>query len=125
MPHLIPPSATAYETDRDALTAQFDAAAELIKDIQSGAIASRTIVEEQREKVDSALDKLQIAINETKDAEARTKAELRDIRDEVNNVRDMLPKVGIKPTPCDTLGSSFPCASDDGEKQGCPITSTP
>jgi peroxin-14 len=96
LPHLIPPSATAYEADRDALTAQFDAAAELIKDIQSEAVASRSIVEEQREKVDSALDKLQIAINETKEGEARAKADLREIRDEVNNVRDMLPKVGLQ-----------------------------
>ncbi|KAF9512893.1 hypothetical protein BS47DRAFT_1393778 [Hydnum rufescens UP504] len=90
------PSATAYEADRDALTAQFDAAAELIKDIQSEAAASRSIVEEQREKVDSALNKLQIAINETKEGESRAKADLREIRDEVNNVRDMLPKVGLQ-----------------------------
>lgn len=52
-------------------------------------------MDEQREKVDNAIDKLQLAINETRDAEAQTKADLRDIREEVNNVREMLPKVRL------------------------------
>ncbi|SRR5258708_36704023 len=94
-PHLKPPSSSAYEADRDALTAQFDAAASMIKDIQSESAAARTIVDEECQKVDAALEKLQIALDETKEVENKTKAELREIRDEVNNVRDMLPKASI------------------------------
>jgi peroxin-14 len=95
LPHLQPPSATAYEADQLALTAQFDEIAKLVTSIESDTSSQRTLLDEQREKVDGALDKLQIAIRETKDAEARTKADLREIREEVNNVRDMLPKVRL------------------------------
>jgi len=93
LPHLKPPSASAYELDHDALTAQFDEVSKLISSIESETSAQRSALEEQREKVDNAIDKLQLAINETRDAEARTKADLRDIREEVNNVREMLPKM--------------------------------
>lgn len=93
MPHLKPPTVTAYETDQQALTAQFDEIAKLVASIDADTASQRTLLEEQSQKVDSALDKLQIAIKETKDAEAKTKADLRDIREEVNNVREMLPKV--------------------------------
>ncbi|KAF8328223.1 peroxisomal membrane anchor protein conserved region-domain-containing protein [Cantharellus anzutake] len=92
-PHLKPPSSSAYEADRDALTAQFDAAAAMIKDVQSGSTAARAIIDEECAKVDAALETLQVALNEGKEAENKTKAELREIRDEVNNVRDMLPKM--------------------------------
>jgi len=65
----------------------------LVASIESETSAQRTALDVQREKVDDAIDKLQLAINETRDAEAQTKADLRDIREEVNNVREMLPKV--------------------------------
>ncbi|KAF8314977.1 hypothetical protein DL93DRAFT_2079617 [Clavulina sp. PMI_390] len=93
LPHLQPPSATAYEADHDALTAQFDEVAKLISSIETETAAQRTALDDQKDKVDSAIDKLQLAINETREAENKTKAELREIRDEVNNVRDMLPKM--------------------------------
>lgn len=67
----------------------------MIKGIQSESAAARTIVDEECQKVDVALEKLQISLNEAKEAESTTKAELREIRDEVNTVRDMLPKASI------------------------------
>jgi peroxin-14 len=92
-PHLQPPSATAYEQDRDALTAQFEAAESLLKEIQTDTAAVRQAVEEQREKVDKATEDVQAAVTEMREGEGKTRDEMREIRDELNNVREMLPKV--------------------------------
>ncbi|KAK7694844.1 hypothetical protein QCA50_002032 [Cerrena zonata] len=56
LPHLRPPSSTAYEADRDALTAQFDAAEALLKEIQQETTAVRVAVEEQKAKVDAVTE---------------------------------------------------------------------
>ncbi|THH30080.1 hypothetical protein EUX98_g4105 [Antrodiella citrinella] len=92
-PHLRPPSATAYEEDRDALTAQFDAAEALLKEIQADTAAVRIAVEEQKERVDKTTEEVQSIVTEMREGESKTRDELREIRDEVNNVREMLPKM--------------------------------
>jgi len=93
MPHLQPPSSTAYEGDRDSLTAQFDAAEALLKDIQSETTAVKMAVESQQQKVENVTADVELAVKEMRDGEVRTRDEMREIREEVNNVREMLPKV--------------------------------
>ncbi|KAI6136699.1 hypothetical protein F5141DRAFT_1185604 [Pisolithus sp. B1] len=92
-PHLKPPAATAYEQDRDALTAQFDAAEALLREIQDETASVRAAVEEQREKVDKATKDVESVVVEMREGEARTRDEMREIRDEVENIREMLPKM--------------------------------
>jgi peroxin-14 len=93
LPNLRPPAATAYEEDRDALTAQFDAAEALLKEIQAETAAVRSAVEEQKEKVDTMTKDVAAVVKEMRDGETKTRDEMREIRDEVNNVREMLPKM--------------------------------
>ena len=93
LPHLQPPSATAYEADREALTSQFDAAEALLKEIQAESTAVRLAVEQQNEKVEKATRDVEDVVQEMKEGESRTRDEMREIREEVNNVREMLPKV--------------------------------
>lgn len=95
LPHLQPPSATAYEADRDALASQFDAAEALLKEIQAESAAVRLAVEQQNEKVEKATRGVEDVVQEIKEGESRTRDEMREIREEVNNVREMLPKVTI------------------------------
>ncbi|TBU34549.1 peroxisomal membrane anchor protein conserved region-domain-containing protein [Dichomitus squalens] len=92
-PHLKPPSATAYEQDKDAMTAQFDAAEALLKEIQAETTAVRAAVEEQNEKVAKVTKEVDSVVKDMRDGEARTRDEMREIREEVNNVREMLPKM--------------------------------
>ncbi|KAI6162251.1 hypothetical protein EDD17DRAFT_1886404 [Pisolithus thermaeus] len=92
-PHLKPPAATAYEQDRDALTAQFDAAEALLREIQDETASVRAAVEEQREKVDKATKDVESVVVEMREGEARARDEMREIRDEVENIREMLPKM--------------------------------
>ncbi|KAH6917316.1 hypothetical protein BKA70DRAFT_1178135 [Coprinopsis sp. MPI-PUGE-AT-0042] len=93
LPHLQPPSSTAYEEDRDALTAQFDAAEALLKEIQAETAAVRAAVVEQKQKVDEATENVNSAVAEMREGEAKTRDEIREIRDEVNTIREMLPKM--------------------------------
>lgn len=93
LPYLQPPNSTAYEEDRDALTAQFDAAEALLKEIQSESSAVRLAVEEQKSVIDKTTADVEEIVKELRDGENRTRDEMREIRDEVNNVREMLPKV--------------------------------
>jgi peroxin-14 len=93
LPNLRPPTATAYEEDRDALTAQFDAAEALLREIQAETVAVRSAVEEQREKVDKTTEDVAAVVKEMRDGELKTRDEMREIREEVNNVREMLPKM--------------------------------
>ncbi|TFY58798.1 hypothetical protein EVJ58_g6190 [Rhodofomes roseus] len=93
LPHLQPPSATAYEADRNALTSQFDAAEALLKDIQEESAAVRLAVEQQSDKVEKAAQEVEEIVKEMREGEARARDEMREIRDEVNNVRELLPKM--------------------------------
>ncbi|KAF9822042.1 hypothetical protein IEO21_00036 [Rhodonia placenta] len=93
MPHLQPPSATEYEADKDALSAQFDAAEALLKEIQAESAAMKQAVDQQNEKVERATQEVETLVREMRDSEVKTRDEMREIRDEVNNVREMLPKM--------------------------------
>ncbi|RXW19860.1 hypothetical protein EST38_g5962 [Candolleomyces aberdarensis] len=93
LPHLQPPEATAYEQDRDALNAQFDAAEALLKEIQTETAAVRVAVEEQKAKVDQTTEDVKAVVTEMREGEVKTRDEIREIREEVNNIREMLPRM--------------------------------
>jgi peroxin-14 len=84
-----------YEEDRDALTAQFDAADAMLKEIQTETAAVRVAVEEQKQKVDKTTRDVEAVVKEMHDEELKTRDEMREIREEVNNIREMLPRVSL------------------------------
>lgn len=77
------------------MTAQFDAAEALLKEIQAETTAMRTAVEEQNAKVEKATQDVEAVVSEMREGETKTRDEMREIREEVNNVREMLPKVSV------------------------------
>ncbi|KZT72736.1 hypothetical protein DAEQUDRAFT_704347 [Daedalea quercina L-15889] len=93
VPHLRPPSATAYEADRDALASQFDVAEALLKEIQTESAAVRLAVEQQNEKVEKATHDVEEVVKEMREGDSRVRDEMREIRDEISNIREMLPKM--------------------------------
>ncbi|KAF8216144.1 hypothetical protein K438DRAFT_1926517 [Mycena galopus ATCC 62051] len=93
LPHLQPPTSTAYEADRDALTAQFDAAEALLKEIQAESAAVRAAVEAQKEQIDETTKNVDAMVQEVRDGETKTRDEMREMRDEINSIREMLPKM--------------------------------
>ena len=93
LPHLQPPSSTAYEADRDALTAQFDEAESMLKQIQEETAGIKQAVEEQKAKVEQTTQDVDDCVREMREADERNRDEMREIREEVNSIREMLPKV--------------------------------
>ena len=86
---------TAYEADKDALTAQFDAAEALLKEIQAETVAVKVVVEEQRNHVERVTQDVETAVKEMRESEIKTRDEMREIRSEVTNIHEMLPKVRL------------------------------
>jgi len=84
---------TAYEADKDALTAQFDAAEALLKEIQAETTAVKVAVEEQKSHVQKVTQDVEAAVKEMRESEIKTRDEMREIRSEVTNIHEMLPKV--------------------------------
>lgn len=50
-------------------------------------------MQDQKEKVDKTTRDVEAVVSEMRSAEARARDEMREIREEVNTIRDMLPKV--------------------------------
>ncbi|THH06819.1 hypothetical protein EW145_g3828 [Phellinidium pouzarii] len=93
MPHLRPPTSTAYESDRDSLTEQFNAAEALLKEIQTETAAVRQAVEDQNLKVEQTTQDVDACVKEMREGETKARDEMREIREEVNSIREMLPKM--------------------------------
>jgi peroxin-14 len=64
-----------------------------LKEIQAETAAVRLAVEEQNEKVDKTTQDVEAVVKEMREGEAKTRDEMREIRDEINNIQEMLPKV--------------------------------
>lgn len=93
LPHLQPPNSTAYEQDRDLLAKQFDEAEALLREIQAETAAVRAAMENQKEQVEKATKEIDELVGEMRKGELKTRDEMREIREEINNIRDMMPKV--------------------------------
>lgn len=94
-----PPASTAYEADRDALAAQFDAVAALVADMQAESAATRHAADKQRADVERAAADVEAVVHEIRMTESKAENELRELRIEVDAVRELLPKV-LCPFPC-------------------------
>ena len=56
-------------------------------------------MENQQEKVDKATADVEAAVQQIREGESRARNEIREIREEVNNIREMIPKVIISTFP--------------------------
>ena len=65
-----------------------------MKEIQNETAAVRAAVEEQKDKIDQTTEDVKAVVSEMREGELKTRDEMREIREEISNVREMLPKVG-------------------------------
>lgn len=92
-PHLQPPNQTQYEADVSALNVQFDAIEQKLKDMQTDVDATRKAAETQRDRISSVADNVESNLTAVKESERKNRDDMREIREEVDIIRDMLPKV--------------------------------
>jgi peroxin-14 len=101
LPHLQPPTTTAFEQTSTDLTAQFDEATQLLADLQKQTGELQESVESERTKVDKVVDEVEEAVEAVRKGEQKWREEMRDLRDEIEEVKDLVPKVclGWRPSP--------------------------
>ncbi|WVF67869.1 hypothetical protein IAT40_002630 [Kwoniella sp. CBS 6097] len=93
LPHLQPPSTTAFQDTSSSLTSAYDEASKLLSDLSEQTNKLQSSIEEDREKVNSVVSEVEDALKNVKDGEERWREELRDIRSEVESVRELVPKM--------------------------------
>ncbi|KAJ9098684.1 hypothetical protein QFC21_004332 [Naganishia friedmannii] len=93
LPHLRPPTTTAFEQTSTDLTAQFDEATQILADLQKQTGELQESVEGERVKVDKVVGEVEEAVDAVRKGEQKWREEMRDLRDEIEEVKDLVPKV--------------------------------
>ncbi|KAG8916836.1 peroxisomal membrane protein pex14 [Tulasnella sp. 418] len=93
LPHLVPPPLPAFQQSQQDLEKQFDEVAKQLAEVAETTQSQLQLVEAQKAEVTRAVDEVDKALAEMKVGEERVDKELREIREEVANIRDMLPKL--------------------------------
>ncbi|WOO76567.1 Peroxisomal membrane protein PER10 [Vanrija pseudolonga] len=92
-PHLQPPSSTAFQETSQALTEQYDAAAAALADLKAETEALSKSTEAERARLSAALDEVEEAARAVRDAETRWRDDMREVRGEVESVRELVPRM--------------------------------
>ncbi|ODN77776.1 hypothetical protein L202_04906 [Cryptococcus amylolentus CBS 6039] len=93
VPHLRPPSTTAFQETSTSLTSQYDEATRLLGELQSETTKLQTNIEADKERVNTVVGDVEDALQSLRDGEERWRGEMRDIRGEVESVRELVPKM--------------------------------
>ncbi|EJT52983.1 hypothetical protein A1Q2_03342 [Trichosporon asahii var. asahii CBS 8904] len=93
VPHLKPPSSTAFQSTSAELSEQYDAAAAALDELRAETAALATAAQSERERVAAALEDVESAARAVKDAEARWRDDMREVRGEVESVRELVPRM--------------------------------
>jgi len=116
LPHLRPPSTTSFQQTSSALTEQYDEAARLLQELQDQTTKLQTSVEEDRGRVVKVVDEVEEAVRSVREGEEQWREEMREIRGEVESVRELVPRVSGRlcpsllwdsTTPNDNVATSF------------------
>ncbi|KZS93086.1 hypothetical protein SISNIDRAFT_455053 [Sistotremastrum niveocremeum HHB9708] len=93
LPHLKPPSITQYEADAEALDAKFQEIETLVQEVHRETEVARELIASQTAKVDGLVDEVESTVKELKESDVKNRDDLREIREEINVIREMLPKM--------------------------------
>jgi septal ring factor EnvC (AmiA/AmiB activator) len=81
------------EADKALVTAKFDEAQQVLDDLRKQTTEMREEQEKEHEKVNLALEEVEKAVKELKESGHRREADLRSFKADIDNIRDLIPKV--------------------------------
>ncbi|KAF0424053.1 peroxisomal membrane anchor protein conserved region-domain-containing protein [Gigaspora margarita] len=87
------PTADDLDRDKQLLTDQFTTASETLDTAKHDIQLVKKSIEEQSFKVREALERLDEMLKNLKDHEIKKEAELRNLKDDVDTIRDLIPKL--------------------------------
>ncbi|OXG12563.1 peroxin-14 [Cryptococcus neoformans Ze90-1] len=93
LPHLRPPSTTAFQSTSSELTSKYDEAARLLHELTEETNKVQMSIEEDREKVNQVVEEVEIAVKGLKAGEERWRDEMRDMRGEVESLKELVPRM--------------------------------
>lgn len=83
-----------------ALTAKYDEAAAILETLQTDTGALKEDLASQREKVEGAIKEVHDAMEQCMKGETERDEEMEKIKDEVESLKEMLPRVRLPPLCC-------------------------
>lgn len=93
MPHLKPPTTTTFQQTSAELSQQYDEAAKLLSELSTHTTALQQGLEGDRERVNKVVEEVEEAVKAVRGNEERWRDEMREVRGEVESVRELVPKV--------------------------------
>ncbi|WWC72753.1 uncharacterized protein I206_106717 [Kwoniella pini CBS 10737] len=93
LPHLQPPSTTSFQDTSSSLTSQYDEASKLLTDLTEQTTALQDSIKEDKERVNNVIEEVEDSLKNVKNSEDKWREEMRDIRTEVESVRELVPKL--------------------------------
>ena len=93
LPHLEPPSSTSFQQTSQALEEKYDEAFRLLDSLSGKTTELQDALDGDRARLQGVVDSVENAVRGVSDAEKAWRDDLREIRAEVEGVREMVPKV--------------------------------
>jgi peroxin-14 len=93
LPLLKTPTANELERDKQALNDQFTAASETLGIVKSDTQIAKKTIEEQAYRVKESLETLDKMMNDIKQQEIKREADMKLLKEEVDAIRELIPKV--------------------------------
>jgi len=101
LPHLRPPTTTAFQQTSQSLEDQYDEAQALLTSLTTSTNELKEQLEADRERVGVVVADVEEAVKGVKENEERWREEMREVRGEVESVRELVPKVSVEGGPVD------------------------
>ena len=95
-PLVAPPTPEKLEQDKQQIEEQFDRAFALVEQLAKDTEELKTTEQQRSEKLDNALSELETVMADLKTANRRRDDDAQRIREEIQGLKDAIPKIGCK-----------------------------
>jgi peroxin-14 len=93
VPLIKPPTPAELEEDKQLVTAKFDEAQQILELLKTETTELKQSQEEQKQKVDQALETVEKTVAELQESGRRREADLRSFKTDIDSIRELIPKV--------------------------------
>ena len=90
-----PPTPAELELDKALVTAKFDEAQEILQSLKTETAELTASQENQRQKVEEALQSLEKAVEASQESGSRREADIRGFKTDLDAIRELIPKVPL------------------------------
>jgi len=93
VPLIKPPTPPELENDKALITAKFDEAQQTLDLLKSQTAELKESQEQQRKKIDEALESVEKAVADLEESGKRREADIRSFKADIDSIRELIPKV--------------------------------